>query len=123
MTVAAVFVMLRKLIFRSRLTAGMHCAAWWILFIQLIFCIGNVSIPARTSIYNIVPDAGAVLSQTENVQTAAIDIRGIAVWIYVAGAVAMALWFTLIFLSFRKKYRILRALMILLHLTFSMAQK
>lgn len=103
MTVAAVFVMLIKLIFRSRLTAGMHCAAWWILFIQLIFCIGNVSIPARTSIYNIVPDAGAVLSQTENVQTAAIDIRGIAVWIYVAGAVAMALWFTLIFLSFRKK--------------------
>lgn len=102
MTVAAVFVMLIKLLLRNRLSAGMHCAAWGILFIQLIFCIGNVSIPARTSIYNIVPAAGEVIPQTEVVQEA-VDIRNIAVWIYVLGAVAMALWFIVIFLCFRKK--------------------
>lgn len=103
MTVAAVFVMLIKLIFRNRLSAGMHCAAWWILFIQLIFCIGNVSIPARTSIYNIVPDAGEVITQAETAHTAAsADVSGIAVWIYVSGAFAMALWFAVIFFSFRR---------------------
>lgn len=101
MTVAAVFVMLIKLLFRSRLTAGMHCAAWIILFIQQIFCIGNVSIPARTSIYNIVPETGAALSGS--VQTAETDIRNVVVLVYILGAVIMALWFTAVFIRFRKK--------------------
>lgn len=101
MTVAAVFVMLIKLLFRSRLTAGMHCAAWIILFIQQIFCIGNVSIPARTSIYNIVPETGAALSGS--VQTAETDIRNVVVLVYILGAVIMALWFAAVFIRFRKK--------------------
>lgn len=93
--------MLIKLLFRSRLTAGMHCAAWIILFIQQIFCIGNVSIPARTSIYNIVPETGAALSGS--VQTAETDIRNVVVLVYILGAVIMALWFAAVFIRFRKK--------------------
>lgn len=101
-TVITAFVMLIKLIFRQKLSAAAHCGIWIIPVVQVIFCIGNVSIPARTSIYNVVEgvavSAGTIAAQQPEMH---IDVRNIIALIYCIGTAALALWYLTVFLLHR----------------------
>ncbi len=103
-TVITAFVMLIKIIFRHKLSASAHCAIWCIPVVQIIFCMGNVSIPAKTSIYNVVSDvaasAGTIAAQPD---AAHVDIRNIIALIYCLGASALAVWYLSVFLIHRYK--------------------
>lgn len=121
-TVVTVFVMLIKAVFRQKLSAAAHCAVWIIPAIQVVFCLGNVRIPMKTSIYNVVGDAAAAAGAAVSGQAAHVDVKNIIVLIYCIGTAALALWYITVFIAHRLKcsrlepvtdetsYRILREL-------------
>ncbi|MCH5212214.1 MAG: hypothetical protein J1G06_04300 [Oscillospiraceae bacterium] len=107
MTVVTAFVMLIKLVFRNKLSAATHCAIWVILFAQSVFCLGNIKIPARTSIYNVVSESVIVNSPSGVVQEAAasVDIRNVIALVYFLGIAVCAIWYLSVFMIHRIKVK------------------
>ncbi len=101
MTVITAFVMLIKLIFRERLSAAAHCAVWVMLLAQTLLCIGNISIPARTSIYNVVDMAAAEDMVLQTAPTAHFSAKNIIALVYASGVTAAVLWYLSIFVIHR----------------------
>ncbi len=98
MTVITAFVMLIKLIFRNKLSAAAHCAMWIILPIQTLFCVANIEIPSRASIYNAMPDV-AIPAVTEAADVSAVyDFYNLIALIYLVGVVALALWYVSVYI-------------------------
>ncbi len=101
-TVITAFVMLIKLVFRQKLSAAAHCGIWLIPVVQVMFCIGNVSIPAKTSIYNVVEGVTVPADVIAAQQTAAhTDVRNIIALVYCIGTAVLALWYLTVFLLHR----------------------
>lgn len=103
MTVVTVFVVLIKSVLREKLSAAAHCAIWVILLAQTVFCLGNISIPAKTSIYNVVPASNVVHAEAVPAAAAASqpDVRNIIALVYAIGIVIFAIWYIGIFLIHR----------------------
>lgn len=103
MTVVTAFVFIIKLLFRHKLSAKMHCLMWSVLLVQTVFCVGNVSIPSKTSIYNFVPQT-PVITQSEPIYDMTVfDVKNVVALIYVIGVIVMAIWNICVFLVYRRK--------------------
>lgn len=108
MTVITAFVMLIKIVFRQKLSAAAHCGIWLIPVIQSLFCLGNVSIPAKTSIYNMEAATHVQQLVTETTAgTAGVDIRNVIALVYFIGVVAALIWYVSIF--FIHRHRVIKA--------------
>ena len=100
-TVITAFVMLIKAIFRQKLSAAAHCAVWIIPAVQVVFCIGNVSIPTKASIYNVVGEVAVSAGAAVAPQAAHIDVKNIIALVYCIGIVVLALWYLTVFVVHR----------------------
>ncbi len=100
MTVITAFVMLIKTVFKTKLSAKAHCLIWCILGIQLVFCLGSVSIPAKTSIYNAV---GSFADDRVSNAVKNVDVRNIIAFVWIGGAAALSAWYGAVFFRYRHK--------------------
>lgn len=103
MSVITVFIVIIKAVFKTKLSAKMHCVIWMLMIIQMLFCITSVSIPTRTSIYNVVQ-----LTQPEAVQMASeaiksFDMKNVVAFVWIAGGCILALWYTGVHLIYKRK--------------------
>lgn len=101
MSVVTVFVIAVKLMFGKKLTAFANCALWLIPLVQNLFCLADVKIPSKTSIYN----AAAGTELAENLLSGAGDIRNIIALVYILGVIIISLWYITVFVLHMIKLR------------------
>ena len=68
---------------------------------QVVFCIGNVSIPTKASIYNVVGEVAVSAGAAVAPQAAHIDVKNIIALVYCIGIVVLALWYLTVFVVHR----------------------
>ncbi len=95
MTVITLFIMLIKLIFKNKLSAASHCAIWGVLPVQTIFCLTDIKIPSKASIYNAMPEIGI---KTALRAESTYDFRNLIAAIYIIGVMLLALWYVVAYI-------------------------
>lgn len=103
MSVITVFIVIIKAVFKTKLSAKMHCVIWMLMIVQLLFCITSISIPTKTSIYNVVH-----LTQLDTVQMVSeavksSNVKNIIAFLWIVGGGALALWYTGVHLFYKRK--------------------
>lgn len=94
-SVITVFVFIIKLVIRHKLNAFTNCIMWGVIFVQTLFCLGNIKIPSKTSIYNTIStipinNSGQSLNGFYNLQNL------IAI-VYFSGVIITVIWYVSVF--------------------------
>ena len=112
MSVITIFILAIKGVFRYKLSAKMHSLIWLILCVQLIFCLGNISIETDISMYNFIgapaqevqPQAISAM-QSAAAEKHGFDIKNLIAYSWFFGAVILFIWYVFVFMLHRRRVK------------------
>lgn len=94
-SVITVFVFIIKLVMRQKLSAFTNCIMWVMLFIQTVFCLGNIDIRSKTSIYNTISQI--TINNSELQQNSFYDLQSFIGLVYLLGVIITVIWYVSVF--------------------------